>query len=296
MSEMKFACPVCGQHITADPATSGTQLECPTCFRKLVVPRASTPGDTKLVVTAAEVGKPREALPAFKPASGPIRTRDGSPLAAIGLVVVIAGAVGAGLYFFRDKIFGGESRQSGTASREGHAGGRLTAGGRLIYPSPTNFSWTMDMTNTPIPETAAAGSIRGRGFYSERATLTAGALTLRQGHGWPPELGVRVVMFAKRAEDLSGKTVEIWTNRAGPVPQVFLHWKDDDQRAGSQIYTNGYAMKIVFGAAANGRMPGRLYLCLPDEARSFIGGVFDAEIRKPQQPQPRPSAASTPRP
>ena len=40
MSEFKFACPVCGQHITADSSTSGGQIECPTCFQKIVVPQA----------------------------------------------------------------------------------------------------------------------------------------------------------------------------------------------------------------------------------------------------------------
>jgi hypothetical protein len=154
----------------------------------------------------------------------------------------------------------------------------------------------MDLTNAPIPQTAAAGGIQRRGFYAERATLTGGALTLRQGRNWPPDLGVSVVLFAKQGEDLGGKTVEIWTNRPGPVPQVILRWKDDDSQARSQTYTNGYAMKIVFGDAANGRMPGRLYLCLPDEPHSFVAGVFNAEIHKPPAPKPRPATPAPPPP
>src|SRR5712672_2412427 len=61
MSEFKFACPVCGQHITADSSTSGGQLECPTCFRKIVVPQAPTAGDSKFIISAAQVAKPRPA-------------------------------------------------------------------------------------------------------------------------------------------------------------------------------------------------------------------------------------------
>ncbi len=154
----------------------------------------------------------------------------------------------------------------------------------------------MDLTNTPIPQTAAAGSVRGRGFSCERATLTAGTLTLRQGRTWPQELGVTVVMFANQAEELSGKTVDVWANRPPPVPRVILRWKDDRQQVGTQTYTEGYAMRIVFGDAANGRMAGRLYLCLPDEAKSFVGGVFDAEIRKPPPPKQRAAAPAVPAP
>ena len=44
MSEFKFACPVCGQHITCDAAAAGSQMNCPTCFRKIVVPRAPESG------------------------------------------------------------------------------------------------------------------------------------------------------------------------------------------------------------------------------------------------------------
>ena len=51
---VKFACPVCGQHITADASASGTPLECPTCFQTLIIPHAPEFGDRKLVLTAAK--------------------------------------------------------------------------------------------------------------------------------------------------------------------------------------------------------------------------------------------------
>src|SRR6266446_9700702 len=47
MSEFKFACPVCGQHITADSSTGGAQIQCPTCFQKIVVPQPPVAGNTK---------------------------------------------------------------------------------------------------------------------------------------------------------------------------------------------------------------------------------------------------------
>jgi hypothetical protein len=59
MSEFKFACPVCGQHITAGSHAEGSELSCPTCFRKIVVPQAPTSADPKFILSAAEANKPR---------------------------------------------------------------------------------------------------------------------------------------------------------------------------------------------------------------------------------------------
>ena len=81
MSEFKFACPVCGQHITVDSRASGSQLDCPTCFRKLVVPPPPVSTDSKWIVTTSEVGK-TESSPAK---SG---SRSSSPM--LGLRIALA--------------------------------------------------------------------------------------------------------------------------------------------------------------------------------------------------------------
>src|SRR5258708_5307341 len=152
MSELKFACPVCGQHITADSSTSGKQLECPTCFRKLIIPLAGPAAGSKLVVTAAEVGKPREASPVYQPLLTAARASGGNPLATIGIVLVLACALGAGLYFFKDRLFGSQSEGSATSAHEEHSGNRAAAGAKNPYPIPKDFPWTMDLTNTPISQ------------------------------------------------------------------------------------------------------------------------------------------------
>src|SRR6516225_7672381 len=54
MSEFKFACPVCGQHITADSSASGKPLECPTCFQRIVAPQAPLSGDPKLILSGSK--------------------------------------------------------------------------------------------------------------------------------------------------------------------------------------------------------------------------------------------------
>src|ERR1051326_1557644 len=96
MSEFKFACPVCGQHITADSSNSGGQIECPTCFQKIVVPQAPTNPDSKFILSAAQVGKPRpvSAANGEQLASNHSADKRKSLIATIALVVLICAAGG----------------------------------------------------------------------------------------------------------------------------------------------------------------------------------------------------------
>src|SRR4051812_36442872 len=102
MSEFKFACPVCGQHITADSSNSGGQIECPTCFQKIVVPQAPSTSDPKFILSASQVGKPRPigAASGEQLASDHGADRRKSLIATIALVVIV-GAAGGATYAFR---------------------------------------------------------------------------------------------------------------------------------------------------------------------------------------------------
>src|SRR5438128_407748 len=230
MSEFKFACPICGQHITADSSTSGGQIECPTCFQKIIVPQAPASGDAKFILSAAQVGKPRpssaEALSLSGPLESPTGSRMGPVLAALLLLVC---AVGAGVFVFRDKIFKTNREQAQAKSKQ-----KAVVAPRTVYPIPTNFTWTLELTNADFPETTAAGSIHGSGFFCERATLQGGNLTMRQGKSSQADLGVTVRFFAKAGEELSGKVLEVAPDRLPPLPTVVLRWKDEQQQPKSQ--------------------------------------------------------------
>src|SRR5437870_5307092 len=165
MSEFKFACPVCGQHITADSSSSGGQIVCPTCYRRIVVPQAPTSGDSKFILSATQADKarPPQTLLVGMAEGGATKPGRGSLFAAIGFVLVL-GAAGAGAYVFRDKIFKPASNSTQTKNSAG-----MTATHK--YPVPTNIAWTLNLTNIAIPETDAAGRIHGSGFRCEKAIL-----------------------------------------------------------------------------------------------------------------------------
>jgi predicted RNA-binding Zn-ribbon protein involved in translation (DUF1610 family) len=278
MSDFKFACPVCGQHLTADSRISGGQIACPTCFQKIVVPQAPTVPDTKLILSAAQVGKPRPSSLEVAADLGPLRHSRPwrGPARALATVLVVA-AAGALLWAGRGRLFHPNPNAHPTQD---------LAAARSIYPIPTNLVWTLDLTDVVIPELPAVGRIHGGGFLCEQVSLQQGKLMLRQGQGWPPDLRLSVALFARKSADLSGKTVEVNPQRSPPLPKVVMHWQDQQGRAQRQEFTSGYALRLEFGRAAEGRLPGRLYLCLPDESRSFVAGTFEAKLDSPPEPVP----------
>jgi hypothetical protein len=285
MSEFKFACPVCGQHITADVSTGGTQIQCPTCFQKIVVPQAPVAGNTKLILSAAQVAKPRP--PGFDTSAqlGAMRRTPvhRSPTFVALLVILVGG--GAALFLWAEDILKLPSKPQPAPAP------------KASYPVPTNTSWTLELTNAAVSDGIVAGSLHGNGFQCERAILKGGILSLRQGKVWPPDLGITVVLPAQQGELLSGKNILVGPRRPPPVPKVILRWKDDQQEAVVKDFTNGYALKLAFGQANNGRMPGKIYIALPDDEKSFATGSFEAEIRRPQNhpaDQTQPAKNSNP--
>ena len=160
-----------------------------------------------------------------------------------------------------------------------------------VYPVPASTSWTMNLVKAAIPNSIASGSVHSNGFLCEKAVLQGGTLSLRQGKVWPPDLGISIHLFAQQAEDLRGKTLVVRPDRSPPVPQVVLRWKDDQNQPVTVRIDNGYALKVTFGQPDDGRMPGRIYIALPDDTHSFAAGTFDAVIRKPPSPKTEPASA-----
>ena len=81
--------------------------------------------------------------------------------------------------------------------------------------------------------------------------------------------------------------MEIAPDQPPPVPRVVLRWKDEQQEPAKQEFTNGYALKLAFDQPAEGRLPGKIYLCLPDDDKSVVAGYFDAVLRKPRGGPPK---------
>ena len=116
MSEFKYACPVCGQHIKCDSSQTGTVMECPTCFQKITVPQAPATADSKLIITGTKVGE--RPIPAASGNSGAATAPEKDfPLATFAFVVLLCALVAAA-FVFKGKIFKSAGDQTGAQTNQ----------------------------------------------------------------------------------------------------------------------------------------------------------------------------------
>ena len=285
MSEFKFACPICGQHITADSKDTGSQIPCPTCYRKIVVPQAPATDDPKFVLSASEVNKPRPTQTLGTPADALPKTAREKPRSRPR-------------YFARiwRAQRGERSLRSATKSFHSKPPAQDAADGDSENPksgSPsepkymgTNL-WSLDLSNVTFPEAPVAGALHEKAFTLEHASLVGSNLTLRIGRSGNVELGLNIMFFNRQADELGGKTAEIKPTDT-VAPRVVLHWMEEKRK--SETFRSGYAMKVEFGPVASNVLPGKIFICLPDGAHSWAAGTFQAEIRKPGPPKQKPAA------
>ncbi|HUA37963.1 MAG TPA: hypothetical protein VMA35_06130 [Candidatus Sulfopaludibacter sp.] len=267
MSEFKFACPVCGQRMAVDSSASGAQVECPTCFQIVIVPKAPAAG-SKYQLSATQYIKPVILPPAPSAKAGSPVVHQRKPAVLIFALILACAVITA--LFVREKIVQSQPGRMGMAETNAE-------------PLAVSPLWTLDLTKAVFPKPPASGKIHGKDFVCRQAVLRDGLLVLRSEQGWQPEMAANVFISTNAfstnaAEILSGRSFEVGTNHAGFAPGVSLFWREGDLRV-MQMFTNGFAMKLEFGKISGNKLPGKVYLCLPDESRSCVAGTFAAEIQ-----------------
>jgi len=284
MSEFTYACPVCGQHIKCDSSQAGKQMECPTCFQKVIVPQAPTTHDSKFILTGTKVGdRPVPIISDITPVSS--APSKGFPIGMLVLLLLIC-AAGVAAFVFRGKIIKFETKEINQAAKVVGEEPTLPTNQivlqppkpALIAPPANDTNWMLDLTGVTIPDARAAGRIHGQGFIVERAILQNGTLTLREGRSGPIALGVQINFGGAEPDALAGQALNIATN-AVMAARVMMFWQDDGETARESI-EGGYALRLDFGQVSSNRLSGQIYFCAPDDEKSYIAGNFNAEIHK----------------
>jgi len=288
MSEFKYACPVCGQHMMCDSSQSGSVMECPTCFQKIVAPQAPTTDDPKFILTGVKFTEKKipDTLVKAAAAAGAAPEKP-FPLTVVIVLALVLGA-GAAAFAFRGKIFksadGTAPTNSVAAAAAGQPKPKPPEKPPLVAPPANEASWTLSLNTNPLPDSVVSGRIHQRDFIIERATFQNGTLTLRYGTRGPVDFGVQIGFGGAQPESLSGQSINVTTD-AVQAARVTLCWKENAEIMRG-IFTNSYAMRLEFGPLANNRLPGKIYLCTPDDEKSFVLGSFNADARKPKPKAP----------
>jgi len=299
MSEFKFACPVCGQHIKCESWQSNTIMECPTCFQRITVPQAPATADSKLIIAGTKFGE--RPVPTAPADLGPAAVREKHiPMGVFILVFLLCAAVAA-VFVVREikskRAAGPTPPADGQAYRIATPPTQPQPSGpppapqlpglvavvptNLPVPTGTNY-WTLNINAVGTPAVPAGGKVHGRYFTAGKMVLNADGLTIRTAE-FPPEAGITVYLRPDPIESVYGKSLVFGPN-APRAPTVYLRWKNAQGRETDDVETTGYALRIEFGDPASNHIPGKIYLCTPDELKSYVVGNFNAEIVKPNPP------------
>ena len=276
MREFKFACPVCGQHIKCASWQSNTIMECPTCFQKITVPQAPAAGDPKFIIAGTKVGgeRPISTVIDAGPATAPEKH---FPVVVFVIAVLLCAAVAA-VFVFRGKIFksaSGPAGQTASGGTQTPAPAPLPSG--VAMPSADSTNWTLDLGTNALPDTPAVGYIHGKALIPQVVVLNGDGLTIRTADN-PPEAGVTIYLRPKSLASLLAKPVLIKSTTTN-APLVNLRWKDAQGLPQTQSENDGYALRIEFGRPVGNQLPGKIYLCTPDDMKSWLVGAFNAENR-----------------
>jgi hypothetical protein len=294
MSEFKYACPVCSQHIRCDSSQAGSTMTCPTCFQKIIVPQAPATEDQKLILAGTKVGdRTSTRNPGLNPYAAPEARRVPGILVVLAMLLFIGVAVGfvyhgTILKPLLNPLLNGMHASAPSAGTSGPS--PATDDGNpakptntaMVAPMADDSNWLLNLQGVAIPDSVAAGRIHGQDFLVERAVFSHGALILRTGRKGPVTFGVTINFNGAQPAVLAGKNLNILadTNKSALVT---LHWEDDDANARGS-YDINYALRLEFGALTNRHLPGRIYLCTPDPQKSYVMGTFDADVPVSKSP------------
>ncbi len=135
----------------------------------------------------------------------------------------------------------------------------------LTRPVPA-AEWTTDLGKMKSPDRPLAGKILGADFKPDKVQFLNTGLALQSDND-----RIHIFLMLKPGKMLYEFAAE---ERPGPgVPSIHVHIHST-KPPGITVYQTGYAMRLEFGAEKDGKIPGRLYLCLPDDRKSFLAGSF----------------------
>lgn len=308
MSDFKFSCPNCSQSIVCDTSNAGMQIPCPSCQTLLTVPQpppaapAPPTGPIRLSINktahqphAAPPAShaPKTPAPPAAPATRFAATapKKKSPWIPIAIGCGVVALLAVGWFAFGAPYLKAQEEKKRQAEEEARRQAEMQAkaAAEAAKPKPKAV-WKLDLADTKFPEHPASGKQHGTDFTVETALFQGGNLTLRQTAGSPRQFVIGLPL--KPGEPLVGKTFEVTPTNKLNLPRVMLNWKEDSGKPpGMESFAKGYAMKLEFGNVTDGKLSGKIYLCVPDPEQSFVAGTFQIG---PNNPSAQPAAGAPP--
>jgi|GEM_PF-1881745 len=143
-------------------------------------------------------------------------------------------------------------------------------------PAAAPVNWTMDVKAMNPPDAPLAGRLGGQEFRPDKVEYDGNALTFRQGKEFFADREIKLLAFGG-SDTRGGLNLVVTPDKEFEfnVPHVHASWKKSGAALPeTQMYMGKYALKLEIGKPEGGKVRGKIHLCLPDEAKSFLTGSF----------------------
>jgi hypothetical protein len=148
-------------------------------------------------------------------------------------------------------------------------------------PAPATDLYELDPAKHVIPAAPATGRLQGKPFTPDRVELEGDKLTLRSGKDFFPDQEVAILLGdkAKPADGLKlvVKPTQKWTDG---IPSLHVATRSGDALPDTKFVNDDYSLTLELGKPDKGKVPGKIYLCLPDSQRSHLAGTFVAQRKR----------------
>jgi tetratricopeptide (TPR) repeat protein len=148
---------------------------------------------------------------------------------------------------------------------------------------PSLATWRQDLKDVKIPDVTARGMINGQVFLAEASKFENGILTFYGRKDLSPDHAVTIFLFLK-GESPDGKSYNIASTGGFGSPHVHMKWRPKNSNTPKSMpFMKGYSMRLEFGKTQDDKLTGKIYLCMPDEMRSYLAGSFTALVKKEEK-------------
>lgn len=146
------------------------------------------------------------------------------------------------------------------------------------------IGWTNKITKMKnIPDEEIAGNLDGVDFSADKVTFSHGRLSFIKGPRFRGVFSEAELYFhipGVGREDVSGKKLVVNGRANATLPTIVAKsMRKGDKLPNTQMHSD-YCMILEFGQydAQLRVQPGKIYICLPDRAKSFLAGSFEAAV------------------
>ena len=157
--------------------------------------------------------------------------------------------------------------------------GAVVAGNLSAEDANSGSEWTADINTASFPDHQVSGKFHGMDFTFKTALFRNGTLKINSMEGM-------VLEIFRLGPSIAGQDYEVQpADDGGDIQHVKMTWNEGEVIQ-SATFNKGYGMKLHFDQVKNRKVAAKIYLCFPDDSKSYVTGSFEVRLARPKAANP----------